>query len=126
MAWRTAGKVGWGGGPLILFFPPCCFKPAILEESVGDHRHERMTIEALPGSALEVIEAKFILQLLMGLLAEPARLDARAGRTARSRLLLRSEPAWADRLQSRRPAPSSPLRLSAHAVLTQGGNHERR
>src|SRR3954464_6966053 len=21
MAWRTAGKVGWGGGPLILFFP---------------------------------------------------------------------------------------------------------
>ena len=24
MAWRTAGKVGWGGGPLILFFPPCC------------------------------------------------------------------------------------------------------
>jgi len=24
MAWRTAGRVGWGGGPLILFFPPCC------------------------------------------------------------------------------------------------------
>jgi hypothetical protein len=24
MAWRTAGKVGCGGGPLILFFPPCC------------------------------------------------------------------------------------------------------
>jgi hypothetical protein len=36
MAWRTAGNVGRGGGPLILFFPPCCFKPAILEESVGD------------------------------------------------------------------------------------------
>jgi hypothetical protein len=33
MAWRTAGNVGRGGGPLILFFPPCCFKPAILEES---------------------------------------------------------------------------------------------
>jgi hypothetical protein len=44
MAWRTAGNVGRGGGPLILFFPPCCFKPAILEESVGDHRHERMTL----------------------------------------------------------------------------------
>src|SRR6266566_7927575 len=44
MAWRTAGNVGRGGGPLILFFPPCCFKPAILEESVGDHRHERMTV----------------------------------------------------------------------------------
>jgi hypothetical protein len=25
MAWRTAGNVGRGGGPLILFFPPCCF-----------------------------------------------------------------------------------------------------
>jgi hypothetical protein len=36
MAWRTAGNVGRGGDPLILFFPPCCFKPAILEESVGD------------------------------------------------------------------------------------------
>src|SRR5215471_13108138 len=45
MAWRTAGNVGRGGGPLILFFPPCCFKPAILEESVGDHRHERMTVK---------------------------------------------------------------------------------
>jgi len=22
MAWRTAGKLGCGGGPLILFFPP--------------------------------------------------------------------------------------------------------
>src|ERR1700756_2250947 len=55
MAWRTAGNVGRGGGPLILFFPPCCFKPAILEESVGDHRHERMTVKALPGSALEVV-----------------------------------------------------------------------
>jgi hypothetical protein len=30
MAWRTAGTVGRGGGPLILFSPPCCFKPAIL------------------------------------------------------------------------------------------------
>jgi hypothetical protein len=29
MAWRTAGNVGRRGGPLILFFPPCCFKPAI-------------------------------------------------------------------------------------------------
>src|SRR5882724_12351546 len=75
MAWRTAGNVGRGGGPLILFFPPCCFKPAILEESVGDHRHERMTVKALPGSALEVIETKFFFQLLVSLLANPSRLD---------------------------------------------------
>src|SRR5215467_99820 len=75
MAWRTAGNVGRGGGPLILFFPPCCFKPAILEESVGDHRHERMTVKALPGSALEVIETKFFFQLLVSLLANPSCLD---------------------------------------------------
>src|SRR5437899_13024186 len=75
MAWRTAGNVGRGGGPLILFFPPCCFKPAILEESLGDHRHERMTVKALPGSALEVIETKFFFQLLVSLLANPSCLD---------------------------------------------------
>jgi hypothetical protein len=28
----------------LFFFPPCCFEPAILQESVGDHRHERMTM----------------------------------------------------------------------------------
>ena len=55
MAWRAAGNIGRGGSPLNLFFPPCCFKPAILEESVGDH-HERMTEKAVPGSVLEVIE----------------------------------------------------------------------
>src|SRR5262249_16909550 len=75
LAWATAGKVGGGGDPLILFFPPCCFKPAILEESVGDHRHERMTVKALPGSALEVIETKFFFQLLVSLLANPSCLD---------------------------------------------------
>ena len=47
----------------------------MLEEGVGDHRHERMTVKALPGSSLEVIETEFFLQLLMGLLANPARLD---------------------------------------------------
>src|SRR3990172_4548643 len=74
MAWRTAGNVGCGG-PLILFFPPCCFEPAILEESIGNHRHECMTMQALPGSALEVIETQFLFQLLVSLLANPTRLD---------------------------------------------------
>jgi hypothetical protein len=87
MAWRTAGKVGCGGGPLILFFPPCCFEPAILEESVSDHRHERMTMQALPGSTFEVIETEFFFQLLVPLLADPSRLDGGrsvvAGRLAR-------------------------------------------
>src|SRR5262249_9919496 len=71
----TAGNVGRGGSPLNLFLPPCCFEPAILEESVGDHRHERMTVKALPGSALEVIETKFFFQLLVSLLANPSHLD---------------------------------------------------
>src|SRR6266567_3579179 len=69
MAWRTAGRVGWRGGPLILFFPPCCCEAAMLEEGVSDHRHERMTVKALPGSSLEVIETEFFFQLLVSLLA---------------------------------------------------------
>ena len=60
---------------MILFFPSCCFEPAILKESVGDHRHERMAMQALPGSALEVIETEFFFQLLVSLLANPSRLD---------------------------------------------------
>src|SRR6266581_1542111 len=47
----------------------------MLEEGVSDHRHERMTVKALPGSALEVIETEFFFQLLMSLLANPSRLD---------------------------------------------------
>ena len=75
MAWRTAGKVGWGGGPLILFFPPCCCEPAMLEEGVSDHRHKRMSVKALPGSSLEVVKTKFFFHLLVSLLADPTRLD---------------------------------------------------
>ena len=47
----------------------------MLEEGVSDHRHERMTVKALPGSSLEVIETEFFFQLLVGLLANPSRLD---------------------------------------------------
>ena len=47
----------------------------MLEESVSDHRHQRMTMEPLPRSALEVIETEFFFQLLVSLLANPARLD---------------------------------------------------
>ena len=36
----------------------------------------RMTVKALPGSSLEVVEAEFLFQLLMGLLANPSRLDS--------------------------------------------------
>ena len=56
----------------------------MLEEGVSDHRHERMTVKALPGPSLEVVEAEFLFQLLMGLLADPPRLD-RGGQAAQVR-----------------------------------------
>ena len=37
----------------------------MLEEGVGDHRHERVTMKTLPGPALEVIETEFLFQLLV-------------------------------------------------------------
>ena len=40
---RIAGKVG-SGGPLrtcrFFFFPLCCLQSLVLEESIGDHRHQ--------------------------------------------------------------------------------------
>ena len=75
MAWRMAGKLGWGGGPLILFFPARLCETAVLEECVSDHCHERVSMEALPGSSFEVIETKFLFQLLMSLFANPSRFD---------------------------------------------------
>ena len=47
----------------------------MLEERIRDHRHERVSVKALPGPALEVIEAEFLFQLLVSLLANPPRLD---------------------------------------------------
>jgi len=75
MAWRTAGKLGRGGGPSILFFPPRLSETAMLEEGVSDHGHEGVTMKSLPGSSFKVIKAEFLFQLLMGLFANPARLD---------------------------------------------------
>ena len=57
------------------FFPPHFFEATILKEGEGEHRHERMAMKTLPGSPFEVVEAKFLLQLLMGLLANPSCLD---------------------------------------------------
>jgi hypothetical protein len=36
----------------------------MLKEGVSNHRHERMSVEALPGSTLEVVETEFLFQLL--------------------------------------------------------------
>ena len=32
----------------------------MLEEGIGDHCHERVTVKTLPGSSLKVIEAEFV------------------------------------------------------------------
>ena len=47
----------------------------MLEEGVSDHRHERMTMKALPGSSLEVVKTEFFFHLLVGLFTNPSRLD---------------------------------------------------
>ena len=47
----------------------------MLQIEEGDHAHKSVAMQTAPGSPFEVIEAKFLLELLMGLLAEPARLD---------------------------------------------------
>ena len=47
----------------------------MLQEGVCDHCHERMTMKTMPGPAFEVVEAKLLFQLLMGLLADPSRFD---------------------------------------------------
>ena len=68
----------------------------MLEEGVGDHCHERVTMKALPGSSLEVIEAEFFFQLLMRLLANPSRLDG-GGQGAQVR---RRRAGWRDSISS--------------------------
>ena len=47
----------------------------MLQVGEGNQRHQRMPVQARPGSALEVVEPKLLLELLMRLLANPARLD---------------------------------------------------
>lgn len=47
----------------------------MLEECVSDHGHERMTMEALPGSSLKVIKPELLFQLLVGLFANPSCFD---------------------------------------------------
>ena len=47
----------------------------MLEESVSNHGHERVAVEALPRSSLEVVETQFFFQLLVSLLANPSRFE---------------------------------------------------
>jgi hypothetical protein len=47
----------------------------MLEERASDHNRGRMTMKTRPGPTFEAVEAKFLFQLLMGLLADPSCLD---------------------------------------------------
>ena len=62
--------VGCGGGPPTSFFPSRCFEAAGLEEGVGDHRHQRVSVQTGPRSTFEVVEAEFLLELLMRLFTD--------------------------------------------------------
>ena len=66
----------------------------MLEERVSDHAHERMSMEALPGSSFEVIEPEFLLQL--GLFANPSRLAELKGEHCleKAGLSITCFPAW--------------------------------
>jgi len=46
-----------------------------LEEGVGDHGHQGVSVYPGPGSAFEVVEAEFLLELLMRLLTDSSGFD---------------------------------------------------
>src|SRR5512143_3156948 len=83
-----------------------------------------MTMQARPGSALEVVETEFFLQLLVSLLANPARLDGGSKRAQVSRrrqvgeivFLLSRHPVFAD----------EPSLLARQMLLTLVGDPLRR
>src|SRR3954453_9943435 len=92
---RTSGRLGRGGGPgsagVAALFPP---EPQVLEEGEGQLAEQGVVMEPAPGAALEVVQPELVLELLVHLLADPARLDQsgqdlerRAGREVREVVL---------------------------------------
>jgi hypothetical protein len=81
MADRTARRLDEGGGPGTWFGVFTPIHPAMLGEAemlqvgAGNAGHQRMSVQARPGPPLEVPETEFLFELLMCLLADPARLD---------------------------------------------------
>jgi len=56
-----------------IFPPPGGLEPQVLEIGERDTGHERVSVQACPGTSLEVIESEFLFELLVRLLAHPAR-----------------------------------------------------
>lgn len=57
------------------FFSSRGLEAAGLEEGVSDHCHQGVSMQSRPGSAFEVIETKFLLELLVCLFTDPTGLD---------------------------------------------------
>src|SRR3954463_3384941 len=85
---RISGSEGCGGGPLgaSFFSPTRSFQAPVLQIAKRDAGHQRMPMQAGPGSALEVAKSEFLFELLMDLLTGPARLDG-GGQPSQRRLL---------------------------------------
>src|SRR5437868_2861438 len=79
---RIAGNVMRSSGPLRLRF--IFATPHLLQECKRNHREDRVVVKPVPRTAFEVIEAEFLLELLVGLLAGPTGLDARSDGFERS------------------------------------------
>src|SRR5690348_18265412 len=77
MARRISGSDGCGGGPLrpTFFSPPRRLQAPVLQIGKGDAGHQCVPMQAGPGPTLEVAEPELLLELLVHLLARPARLD---------------------------------------------------
>src|SRR3954464_11822341 len=78
MARRISGSDGCGGGPpdATFFPPPRRLQAPVLQIGKGDAGHQGVAMQTGPGPAFEIAEPKFLLELLMHLLAGPARLDS--------------------------------------------------
>src|SRR3954464_42193 len=75
---RMAGRLGPGGGPgsggaSALFSP----ETEVLEEGEGELAQEHVVVQAAPAPTLEMVQPQLLLELLVHLLADPARLDQR-------------------------------------------------
>src|SRR4051812_7410928 len=70
---RTSGSVGRGGGPRPVE-PPARFfpQPPLLQECEGQHRQQGVMVQRSPTPALEMVEPKLLLELLVRLLADPS------------------------------------------------------
>jgi hypothetical protein len=80
MARRISGSEGCGGGPLrsTFFPPPRSLQAPVLQVGKSDAGHQGVPVQAGPRSALEVGEAKLLLELLVRLLAGPGRFGSGA------------------------------------------------